>query len=167
VLLQLSREMQLSVLIPMVTLADEVQRVRSELKLAAAKLSVEPPRLGVMIETPAAALCAREIANHCDFLSIGSNDLTQYTMVAGRENPLVADYFDDQHPAVLRLIRMVCTESRCLPISVCGELAASSSVIDHLLNFHIRMLSVAPPLIPQLKEQIRSVTLKSECVAYG
>ena len=163
-LLRLSREMQLNVLIPMVTRTDEVQRVRSELTLAAAKLNVEPLRLGAMIETPAAALCARQIAQHCDFLSIGTNDLTQYTMVAGRENPLVNDYFDDEHPAVMRLIRMVCMESRCRPVSVCGELAASS-VIELLLNLQVRILSVAPPLIPQVKEQVRKVTLTPEYMA--
>lgn len=162
VLCRLSEEFRLKVLVPMVTMAHEVRTVRSELEHIAAKLEIECPPLGTMIETPAAALCTSEIAKHCDFLSIGSNDLTQYTMVAGRENPLVADYFNDEHLAVLRLIRMVCSEACGCPVSVCGELAASPSVIDQLLKFGIETLSVAPPLIPQVKEHIRH--MKQEAV---
>jgi phosphotransferase system enzyme I (PtsI) len=158
VLLRLSAETNLDILIPMVTRADEVQQVRSSLAREAEKMNVACPRLGVMIETPAAALCVSQIALLCDFLSIGSNDLTQYTMVAGRENPLVADYFDDEHPAVMRMIRMICQESQGLPVSLCGELAASPTAVEELVQDGVRMLSVVPPLVPQVKDQVRAIT---------
>ena len=120
-------------------------------------MNIACPRLGVMIETPAAALCVSQIALLCDFLSIGSNDLTQYTMVAGRENPLVADYFDDEHPAVMRLIRIICHESRGLPVSVCGELAASPTAVEELVHKGVTILSVVPPLVPRVKDQVRAI----------
>jgi hypothetical protein len=92
--------------VPMVTLAQEMKRLRELLMAATAEVGVERlPPLGAMIETPAAALCVVEIMTYADFLSIGTNDLTQYTMAAGREDPLVSDYFRDDHPAVLRLVR--------------------------------------------------------------
>ncbi|MCA9216874.1 MAG: phosphoenolpyruvate--protein phosphotransferase [Planctomycetales bacterium] len=157
VLLRLSGETSLGILIPMVTRADEVQQVRSALTQEAEKMNIACPRLGVMIETPAAALCVSQIALLCDFLSIGSNDLTQYTMVAGRENPLVADYFDDEHPAVMRLIRIICHESRGLPVSVCGELAASPTAVEELVHKGVTILSVVPPLVPRVKDQVRAI----------
>jgi hypothetical protein len=90
------------------------------------------PRIGAMIETPAAALSIPSLKKHVDFLSIGSNDLTQYTMAAGRENPLVTDYFIDDHPTILRLIELVVMESGDIPVSICGELAGRIDVIPRL-----------------------------------
>jgi phosphoenolpyruvate-protein phosphotransferase (PTS system enzyme I) len=105
-LARLSREHDIQILVPMVTLAQDMKRLRELLVAATAEVGVERlPPLGAMIETPAAALCVVEIMTHADFLSIGTNDLTQYTMAAGREDPLVSDYFRDDHPAVLRLVR--------------------------------------------------------------
>lgn len=157
VLLRLSTQAPINLLIPMVTTSDEVQRTRIELDRVAHEMKITAPRLGVMIETPAAALCANSVTQHADFVSIGSNDLTQYTMVAGRENPLVSEYFDDRHPAVMRLIEMVCSESRGLPVSVCGELAGDCSSTERLLGMGICTLSVAPPLIPKVKDTIRGI----------
>lgn len=156
VLLKQSLQTRLSILVPMVTQAEEMRLVREEMCSVATELGIEIPPLGAMIETPAAALCIAQIAEHCDFCSIGSNDLTQYTMVAGRENPLVADYFDDQHPAVLRLIRIAAKESGGMPLAVCGELASSGTALQKLLDAGIRTLSVAPPLIPEVKSRCRA-----------
>jgi phosphotransferase system enzyme I (PtsI) len=108
-----------------------------------------------MIETPAAALCVGEILEHSDFLSIGTNDLTQFTMAAGRENPLVNGYYLENHPAVLRLVRMVLEEAGQTPVSVCGELAADLGSIPILLKLGLRSLSVAPPLVPSAKQAVR------------
>jgi phosphotransferase system enzyme I (PtsI) len=113
------------------------------------------PPLGAMIETPAAALTIKNIMQHADFASIGTNDLTQYTIAAGRENPQVNNYFVEDHPAVLRLIRTVLEEVGQIPVSICGELAADLHTIPTLLKFGIRSLSVAPPLVPGVKEAIR------------
>ena len=94
--------------------------------------------------------------NHVDFLSIGSNDLTQYTMAAGRENPLVTEYFIDDHPTILRLIELVVRESGDTPVSLCGELAGRIDVIPRLLRTGIRSLSVAAALVPDVKNAIRN-----------
>jgi len=100
-LLRLSQDYSVRILVPMVTLAEEMVQIRQAMEEAARDLAVDSvPLLGAMIETPAAAICAAEIACYADFLSIGTNDLTQYTMAAGRENPLDAKYFIDDHPTV-------------------------------------------------------------------
>jgi phosphotransferase system enzyme I (PtsI) len=116
------------------------------------------PPLGAMIETPAAALSVGEITEHVDFLSIGTNDLTQYTMAAGRENPLVNAYFLANHPAVLRLIRLVLEEAGPTPVTICGELAADLGSIAALLRFGLRSFSVASPLVHAVKKVIRAVS---------
>ena len=155
-ILRLSQEYDLQILVPMVTVAEDMRQVRDALASAAMKIGVnELPRLGAMLETPAAALCLEEIAQFTDFLSIGSNDLTQYTMAAGRENPLVYRYFKDDHPAITRLLHIVGKESGQLPLGLCGELASRHDAIPTLLGAGIRTLSVVPPLIPSVKEVVR------------
>ncbi len=155
-LLEFSRDHELRILVPMVTLAGEMAEVRRRFRAIAdgAGFGKLPP-LGAMIETPAAALSISDIIQHADFLSIGTNDLTQFTMAAGRENPLVNDYFVQSHPAVLRLVRMVVEEAAKTPVAICGELAAQLDCISTLFNFGVRSLSVAPPLVPSVKETVR------------
>ena len=113
--------------------------------------------LGIMVEVPSAAINAPQLARHADFFSIGTNDLTQYTMAAGRDNPLVSHYFQDDHPAILRLLRLVCREAGDKQVFICGELAGRLDAIPALLNAGIQMLSVAPPLIPSVKQTVRKV----------
>jgi len=159
-LARLSREHDVQILVPMVTLAEEMKRVRELLVAATAEVGAErPPPLGALIETPAAALCVVEIMKHADFLSIGTNDLTQYTMAAGREDPLVSDYFRDDHPAVLRLVRLVADAVGDTPLALCGELAGRVDVLPFLLAAGIRSLSVAPPLVPTVKGAVRQIRL--------
>lgn len=158
-LLELAGDQEVQILVPMVTVAEDMARVRRRLREIADAAGIEKlPPLGAMIETPAAALCVGEIIEHSDFLSIGTNDLTQFTMAAGRENPLVNDYFLENHPAVLRLVRMVLEEAGETPVSVCGELAADPNSIPLLLQFGLRSLSVAPPLVPAAKQAIRQAS---------
>jgi phosphotransferase system enzyme I (PtsI) len=156
---QFSREYDVRVLVPMVTLAEEMARVRSRFAAVVNEANRQLPPLGAMIETPAAALCVADIKTHADFLSIGTNDLTQYTMAAGRENPLVNDYFLENHPAVWRLVRIVVEEAGCMPVSVCGELARQLNAIPMLLKLGVLTLSVAPPLVPAVKDAIRQIAL--------
>jgi phosphotransferase system enzyme I (PtsI) len=162
-LARLSREHDIQILVPMVTLAQDMKRLRELLVAATAEVGVERlPPLGAMIETPAAALCVVEIMTHADFLSIGTNDLTQYTMAAGREDPLVSDYFRDDHPAVLRLVRLVADAVGDTPLALCGELAGRVDVLPLLLAAGIRSLSVAPPLVPTVKGAVRQMRIPAK-----
>lgn len=155
-----ARNHDVRILVPMVTVVAEMAEVRARLVAAARAAGLpHPPPLGAMIETPAAALCVPEIIAHADFLSIGTNDLTQYTMAAGRENPLVCDYFLEDHPAVLRLVRLIVEEAGDVPVAVCGELARDLNALPALLQTGIRTLSVPPPLVPGIKAGIRQVNL--------
>lgn len=159
-LCQFSQEHDLRILVPMVTLAREMGLVRSGLAAMAKAAGCERvPTLGAMIETPAAALTVADITAHSDFLSIGTNDLTQYTMAAGRENPLVNDYFCEDHPAVLRLVRIIVEEAGRIPVALCGELAHQMESLPTLLKLGVRILSVAPPLVPAIKQAIRQIAL--------
>jgi phosphoenolpyruvate-protein kinase (PTS system EI component) len=110
-----------------------------------------------MIETPAAALAIPTIAPHVDFLSVGTNDLTQYTFAAGRDDPNVNDYFQDGHAALLRLLEIIVGDSADLPVTLCGELAGREELLPRLLAIGLRSFSIAPPLIPGMKERIRSL----------
>jgi phosphoenolpyruvate-protein kinase (PTS system EI component) len=159
-LLELSQEYDVRILVPMVTLAEDMSRVRRRLADVARDGGREKlPPLGAMVETPAAALGIGEIAANADFLSIGTNDLTQYTMAAGRENPLVNDYFIEDHPTVIRLVRIVVEEAGRVPVAICGELARQLNAVPTLVRLGIRTLSVAPPLVPEVKEAVRQIRL--------
>jgi len=155
--LEVSQQFSIGVLIPIVTIESDVIKVVELFHRLAAEMGIhELPRIGAMIETPAAALSIPSLKKHVDFLSIGSNDLTQYTMAAGRENPLVSEYFIDDHPTILRLIKLVVRESGDTPVSLCGELAGRIDVIPRLLRTGIKSLSVAAALVPDVKNAIRN-----------
>ena len=119
---------------------------------------------GIMIETPSAALTAASLARDVDFFSIGTNDLTQYTLAVDRGNELVSTLYSSADPAVLRLIRMVCQDANKAQIetSICGEMASDPEFIMLLLGMGIRTISLAPPMLPEIKQIIRSVTIE-EC----
>jgi len=153
----------LRILVPMVTVGEDMAKVRSLLVRVASSLGLPSlPPLGAMIETPAAALCVGAIKAEADFLSLGTNDLTQYTMAADRENTAAAAYFRDSHPAVLRLVRMVCEEAGDTPVWVCGELAGRPESVPVLLRLGVRNLSVAPPLLPAVMNAVRQVDLRQD-----
>jgi phosphoenolpyruvate-protein kinase (PTS system EI component) len=160
-MLEVSRQFPIGILIPMVTTDGDVAHVAGRLQELAAETTSHAalPRLGAMIETPAAALSVASLRQHVDFFSIGSNDLTQYTMAAGRENPMVAEYFADEHPAVLRLIELVVRESAGHSVSLCGELAGRTAVLPILLRTGIRSLSVPAALVPDVKDAVRNSRL--------
>ena len=155
--LKVSQQFRIGILIPMVTTESDVVQVVELFHRLAAEMGIrELPRIGAMIETPAAALSISSLKKHADFFSIGSNDLTQYTMAAGRENPLVTEYFIDDHPTILRLIELVVRESGDTPVSLCGELAGRIDVIPRLLRTGISSLSVAAALVPDVKNAIKN-----------
>lgn len=155
--LEVSQQFRIGVLIPMVTTESDVVQVAGRLHKLAAEMGIrELPRVGAMIETPAAALSIPSLKKHVHFFSIGSNDLTQYTMAAGRENPMVTEYFIDDHPTILRLIELVVRECGDTPVSLCGELAGRIDVMPSLLRTGIRSLSVPAALVPDVKNAIRN-----------
>ncbi len=121
-------------------------------------------KVGIMIETPAAALTASMLAKDVDFFSIGTNDLTQYTLAVDRGNELVSTLYSSVDPAVIRLIRTVIQDAHKgqVDVSVCGEMASEPESVMLLLGLGIRKLSIAAPLIPEIKQIIRSVTIE-EC----
>ena len=156
VCLRLSRNREIRVLVPMITLAEEMGKIKGMYLQAAKEAGIESlAPLGAMLETPAAALSVKEIAQHADFFSIGTNDLTQYTLAAGRENPRVADYFIETHPVIMRLLEIIVTDAGDTPLEICGELAGYPDAIPSLVQRGIRALSVAPPLVPFVKQAVR------------
>ena len=120
--------------------------------------------VGIMIETPSSALTASLLANESAFFSIGTNDLIQYTLAVDRANEHVSTLFSGAEPAVLRLLRSVIQDAHRagIGLSICGELASDPEFIMLLLGLGVRTLSLAPPLIPEIKKIIRSVTIE-EC----
>ncbi len=164
-LLDVSRRVNLGILLPMVTLQSDVVRVVEVCRKLATSMGVhELPPIGAMIETPAAALSMEQLAPHVDFFSIGTNDLTQYTLAAGRENPSVTEYFQDAHPAILRLISLTIAESGNIPVSLCGELAGRVAAIPDLLQTGLRSFSVASSLLHDVR---RTISLSAAGTARG
>lgn len=117
--------------------------------------------IGIMIETPAAAIISDLLAPEVDFFSIGTNDLTQYTLAVDRQNPLLEPYSDPSHPALLRLIKLVCNNAhrQNIWVGICGELAADLTITEYLLQFGIDELSVSPPSLLPLKKTIQHLNL--------
>lgn len=153
---------QVRILLPMITDIAEIRTVRRMLDEVGASPDGKPqPLLGAMVETPAAAMLAAELAREVDFLSIGTNDLAQYTLAMDRGNAELALRIDGLHPAVLRLIDTTCKGAavyRC-PVAVCGGLASDPVAAPVLLGLGVTELSVVPTQIPQLKRLIRGLTL--------
>lgn len=119
-------------------------------------------KVGIMIETPSSALTAHSLARNVDFFSIGTNDLTQYTLAVDRGNELVSHLYSSADPAVLRLIRTVIQDAHKMQIdvSVCGEMASEPEYIMLLLGMGLRTISLTAPMIPEIKQIVRSVTIE-------
>lgn len=154
-ILSLDAQARVRIMVPMVASAGEVAAVRVVL----ARLGGGQAVLGAMVETPAAAIGADLIAREADFLSIGSNDLTQYALAADRGNAGVAAMLDGLHPAVLRLIAETCARAGDTPVSVCGGLAADPLAAPILIGLGIRSLSVPPARVAAIKALVAGLTL--------
>jgi len=155
-------ESQARVLLPMITDPAEIRTVRGMLDEERRGIGrIAPIEVGVMIETPAAALMADRIAAEADFLSIGTNDLTQYTLAMDRGHPELASRLDALHPAVLRLIARTAGAAISLGrrVAVCGGLASDPTAAPILIGLGIHELSVVPSVVPQLKALISGVSL--------
>lgn len=153
--LALRKDFAIKLLIPMVCLPEDVKFVRERLDAQCETLDIAAPPLGAMLETPAATLSARAFAPYVDFMSFGTNDLTQYAFAADRENTAVEPYFNDASDVIFRLIELVHHDVPAVPLSVCGELAGRTMHIERLLQCGIQSLSVAAPFVALVKAQIR------------
>jgi phosphoenolpyruvate-protein phosphotransferase len=154
---------RLHIMLPMVTQLSELREARQMLEEEALILGLrELPKLGIMIEVPAAALMADLFAPEVDFFSIGTNDLTQYTLAMDRDHPRLASQADSFHPAVLRLIASTVKAAHAHGkwVGVCGALASETLAVPLLLGLGVDELSVSVPLIPAIKATIREVDLK-------
>jgi phosphoenolpyruvate-protein phosphotransferase len=161
-ILRLSEQHRLRVLIPLITIEDDIRRMREAFEAIRAERRIaSPPDFGAMVETPAAALAISALAKHVDFFCVGTNDLTQYTLAAARDDASVNDYFLDGHESILRLLSIILADAKQRPVTLCGELAGREAFVPRLLQMGFRGLSVAPSLIPTTKAVIRKVSISA------
>lgn len=158
----------LKIMLPLITSVEQVEealsiaaKVRDELKAENIPFNPEVP-IGIMVETAAAAMISDCLAKVADFFSIGTNDLTQYTIGVDRENSLVAPLYDEFHLAVLRLLNKTITEAKKagISVSVCGEMASREESVMVLAGMGVRNLSMSPKLITQIKELLSKISLE-------
>ena len=157
----------LSIMFPMITAVWEVERildiagkVKAELKAEGIPFGEHVP-LGIMIETPAAVIISGDLAQKVDFFSIGTNDLTQYTLAVDRQNTALDAFYDAHHPAVLELIRMVVENAHKHGIwaGICGELGADTELTETFLRMGVDELSVSPPQVLPIRKLVRELDL--------
>lgn len=160
----------ISVMFPLITNLQELRQakmilrdVMEDLDEYAVPYNPDIP-IGIMIETPSAAITASLLSSDCDFFSIGTNDLIQYTLAVDRANERVSNLSSGADPAIIRLMRSVILEANKagIKLSVCGELASEPEYVMLLMGMGVRCLSLAPPMLPEIKQIIRSVTIE-EC----
>ena len=171
-ILRASSNKNVRILLPMITSIGELDESiiiinACKEELTAKNLSFDKNiPIGVMIETPGAALISDSLAAKCNFLSIGTNDLTQYTLAVDRTNEIVAKNYDSFHPAVLSLIKTTIDAAKKynIEVSICGELAGHSAATSFLVGLGVDELSIAPTGIPEMKKRIRDIYY-SEAVA--
>jgi phosphotransferase system enzyme I (PtsI) len=155
-------------MIPMISTVDEMVRVREILSSVRRDLrreneeAAEGAQVGMMVEVPSAAMTLDLFVPHADFFSVGTNDLIAYTLAIDRTNERVASLYQPSHPAILRMLSSILGIGRKSgrPVSVCGEMSADVFYTLLLLGLGLRTFSVAPPVLPEIKKIIRSVTLK-------
>ena len=156
---------KIAIMFPMITSVWEVQEIKRICRNIRAELSEEgvpmadKVELGIMIETPAAVMMSAELAHEVDFFSVGTNDLTQYTLAVDRQGVGLDRFFDAHHPAVLRMIRMAAENAHKagIWIGICGELGADAELTETFLSMGIDELSVSPSAVLPLRSAIRSI----------
>lgn len=164
---------KLAVMYPMITSLDEIKKI----KMISAEVRSELDRKnipynvieeGIMIETPAATIISDLLAKEVDFFSIGTNDLSQYTMAIDRQNPKLDEFFNPHHEAVLRMIETVCQNAHKenIWVGICGELGADLNLTEWFLKIGIDELSVSPPCVLPLRNKIRSLNLSADTTCY-
>lgn len=157
----------IAIMYPMITSVDEVRKIKVIMNEVKAELKEQGIAYadvleGIMIETPAAVMVSDELAKEVDFFSIGTNDLTQYTLAIDRQNPKLDDFYNPHHPAVLKMIRMTVENAHKAGIwaGICGELGADTTLTEEFIRMGVDELSVSPGRILQIRKIIRETTLK-------
>lgn len=171
--LRAAADAQLHLMVPLVTRLSEVDRTRELVAEEATRLARAGVRaadslpIGVMVETPAAAVLADRLAEVSDFLSVGTNDLTQYTLVVDRGNARLVDRFTPHDPSVLRLLKQIADAARAAgkPASVCGEMASEALYAFLLIGLGYESLSVAPPALPEIRSVVRQCSRRQAATA--
>lgn len=159
----------LGMMYPMISEEEEMDAIEALIREVKAELSSEGIpfkniRTGIMMETPAAVMIGEELARRVDFLGIGTNDLTQYTLAMDRQNPLLQKKYDDHHPAVVRMIKMIIDaghKENC-KVCLCGELAADTRLTETFLRMGVDALSVVPACILPVRKALRAARVKNE-----
>lgn len=172
-LLRASVRGKLAIMFPLIISPDEITQARQELELAREELRRqgvpfdENIPVGAMVETPAAAVLSAQLAEMVEFFSIGTNDLTQYTLAVDRDNPAVATLYNVEHPAVLQLIRQTVENAHAkgIWVGICGESASDPALLRFYLSIGVDELSVSPMRVLQLKETVTQMTLRDETPA--
>ena len=132
-------------------------------ELTAAGIEIAPVELGIMVETPAAVMISEELAKEVSFFSIGTNDLTQYTLAIDRQNQSLDTIYDSHHPAILKMLKMIVDNGHkggCW-VGICGELGADTTLTETFLSMGYDELSVSPSMILKVRQEIRSLDLKA------
>lgn len=155
----------ISIMYPMITSVDEVLKIKSI--VAAVKKELSDAQIpykdeveeGIMIETPAAALITDELAEYVDFFSIGTNDLTQYTLAIDRQNQKLEPFYNAHHKAILKLIKMTVDNAHAAGkwVGICGELGADEALTETFVNMGVDELSVAPSMVLKLRKTVREI----------
>jgi len=163
---------RLGILFPMVTSVWEVREVKNICESVKKELEREgilyskEIELGIMIETPAAAIISDELAKEVDFFSCGTNDLTQFVLACDRQNPNLECFYDPHHPAVLRLLKMVCENAHAngIRVGICGELGADLELIKIFLTMGVDELSVSPSAVLPLRQAVRAIDIRKKII---
>jgi len=166
-LLRASAFGNISIMFPMIISVNEVKRIKEIVKSVKAELSQEgipygDTELGIMIETPAAVMISDLLAQEVDFFSIGTNDLTQYTLAIDRQNMKLDNIYDSHHPAVLRMIQMTVENGHkhgCW-VGICGELGADTELTEDFVRMGIDELSVSPSFVLPIRKIIRNIKME-------
>ncbi|HKP59040.1 MAG TPA: putative PEP-binding protein, partial [Polyangiales bacterium] len=153
---------KIRIMFPMIARLSELHDVKAMLAEEAASLGIPSVPTGIMVEVPAAAVMAAQFAREADFFSVGTNDLTQYTLAMDRGHPKLAPHVDGLNPAVLRLIAHTVKGAEPLgrPVGVCGGIASDPAAVPILIGIGVSELSVSLPAIPAVKAQIRGLRME-------
>ena len=168
-LLRASAYGNISIMFPMIIAVDEVRKIKQILKevkdeLREQGIPFKDVEIGVMIETPAAVMVSEQLAQEVDFFSIGTNDLTQYTLAIDRQNPKLDEFYDAHHPAVLKLIQMTIENGHKggAWVGICGELGADLELTETFLRMGVDELSGSPTFVLPIRNRVRSLDLSQE-----